>query len=175
MQLNFDSTQVQPLAPMEAIPPGKYNAEITDSELKDTKDGLGKYLQFEFTIIDGEYQGRKQWARLNLVNNNKTAEEIARKELSAICHAAQHLRVGDSQELHNRPMVIIVGVEKHRETGEPTNRIKGYEQVGAGGPSAFSSAPANAGGGFGAKPSFGAAAAQQAAPAQNAAPWAKRA
>lgn len=175
--LNFDASQVKPREAFESLPPGEYTAEITDSEVKDTKDNTGKYLQFEFTVLEGEFAGRKMWDRLNLSNPNKTAEEIARETLSAICHAVGHLRVGDASELHNRPLVIIVKPEKNRETGERDTRIKGYKAVGAGGPAPFAgSAPAaQQGAAFGAKPSFGAAPAQQAAPAQNAAPWAKRA
>lgn len=139
--LNFDANSVEPAQPMSVLPKGRYNAEITDSEMKDTASGGGQYLQLEFTIIDGEYAGRKQWARLNLVNPNKTAEDIARRELSAICHAVGVLKVGDSQELHNRPLQIDVTVEKRKDNGEEANRIKGYIPVGQGGPQAFS-APA---------------------------------
>lgn len=156
--LNFDANSVEPAKPLSALPPAKYNAEITDSEMKETKAGDGQYLQFTFTVIDGEQAGRKLWARLNLVNSNKTAVEIAERELSAICHAAGVLKVGDSQELHNRPMVLDVGVEKNKDTGEPTNRIRGYSAVGAGGPQAFASQPKAA----------------SATPAKAAPPWAKK-
>ena len=123
---NFNANEVEPAAPFDAIPAGKYLAAITDSETKPTKSGSGSYLQLVFTIIEGEYTNRILWARLNLVNPNPTAVKIARSELSAICRAVGVLTPRDSVELHNIPVVINVKVKKRQDTGELTNEIKGY-------------------------------------------------
>jgi hypothetical protein len=71
--LNFNATEVEPSAGFDVIPAGKYNAVISDSEMKDTRSGTGRYLQLEFEIIDGEFKNRKLWARLNLENPNPDA------------------------------------------------------------------------------------------------------
>lgn len=126
MELQFDATDVQPLAPMDVLPKGRYLAEITDSEMKPTKAGDGQYLQLEFTVLDGEFAGRKQWARLNLDNANETAVSIAKQELSAICHSVGVMRVTDSIDLHGKPLYIDVAIEKRKDNGEDSNRIKGY-------------------------------------------------
>jgi len=123
----FDANEVEPNAPLEAIPAGKYMAAITDSEMKATKTGNGSYLQLTFTIVEGEHKGRILWARLNLNNPNATAVKIARGELSAVCRAVGVMRPRDSVELHNIPLVITVKVKKRQDTGELTNEIKGYE------------------------------------------------
>jgi len=62
-QLNFDASKVDPSVPFEAVPSDKYTAAITHSELKPTKAGDGSYFEIEYTIIEGEYKGRKvfQW------------------------------------------------------------------------------------------------------------------
>ena len=44
---------------------GQVLAVVSESELKPTKTGGGKYLQLTFQIIDGEFKGRLVWARLN--------------------------------------------------------------------------------------------------------------
>ena len=124
----FDARQVEPTSTFDAIPAGKYLAAITDSEMKPTKNGSGKYLQLSFTILEGEYKNRVLWARLNLENPNATAVKIARSELSAICHATGVMQPRDSVELHNLPLVISVKVKKREDTGELTNEIKGYER-----------------------------------------------
>ena len=80
----------------------------------------------EFEIIEGEYAGRKVWARLNLENPNETAVAIARGDLSAICRAVGVLTPNDSDELHDIPLVIKVVAKKRQDTGELTNEIKGY-------------------------------------------------
>ncbi len=78
----FDANQVEPSSDFEPIPAGKYQAVITDSEMKQTKSGTGSYLQLSFQIIEGPYQNRLLWARLNLDNPNETARKIAQGELA---------------------------------------------------------------------------------------------
>lgn len=125
----FNANDYEPLGDFEAIPAGNYSAMATDSETKKTKAGTGSYLQLVWEIIDGPHAGRKLWSRLNLDNPNSKAVEIAKRELSSICRAIGVFNPGDSQELHNIPVVLKVGVEKRKDTGEMTNRIKGYDAM----------------------------------------------
>jgi len=122
----FDANQVEPSADFEPIPAGKYEAVITESEMKPTKAGTGHYLQLTFQVIEGEFKNRFLWARLNLDNPNATAVQIARSELSAICRAVGVMAPSDSTELHDLPLVISVKCKKREDTGELTNEIKGY-------------------------------------------------
>jgi len=154
--LNFNATEVEPAAPITALPPGRYPVAISKTEMKDTKAGTGQYLQIELTVTSGTASNRKLWARLNLVNPNQQAVDIARRELSAICHAVGVLQVNDSDELLGREMMVDVAIEKNGQTGEDTNKVKGYSAIGA-------AAPARA-----------AVPASKPAPAK-AAPWAKAA
>lgn len=140
--LNFDATQVEPSSGFSPIPAGKYVAVITDDEMKDTRNGSGRYLQLTFEIVEGEYSGRKLWARLNLENANMEAVKIARADLSAICRAVNVMKLQDTVELHNLPMVITVRLKKNKETDEMQNEIKGYESKQAYAPGATVSAPA---------------------------------
>ena len=125
--LNFNANEVEPSKEFDPIPAGKYIAVITDSEMKDTRAGTGRYLQLEFEITDGEYTGRKLWSRLNIENQNAEAVRMARADLSAICRAVNVLMPNDSAELHNLPLVIKVHCRKDKNTGEITNEIRGYE------------------------------------------------
>jgi hypothetical protein len=124
----FDANEVEPTTDFDPIPAGKYEAVITDSEVKPNKANTGSYLQFTFQILEGEYKGRFLWARLNLDNPNATAVKIARGELSAICRAVGVLQPKDSVELHDLPLVILVKCKKRPDTDELQNEIKGYEQ-----------------------------------------------
>jgi hypothetical protein len=126
--LGFDATDVQPSRDFEPVPAGKYLSVITDSEMMPTKAGTGHYLQLTFQLIDGEYQNRVLWARLNLDNPNQAAVEIAQAELSAICRAVGVLQPRDSCELHNLPLVITVKCRKREDSGEIANEIKGYSK-----------------------------------------------
>jgi len=122
----FDANRVEPSADYDPLPAGKYLAVITESEMKPTKAGTGQYLQLTFEILDGQFKGRKVWARLNLANSNEMTVKIAQAELSAICRAVGVLAPTDSVELHNLPLVITVKCKKRDDTGDVTNEIKGY-------------------------------------------------
>ena len=123
--INFNANEVEPSTGYDPIPAGKYQAVITESEMKPTKTGNGQYLQLEFEIIEGEYKNRKVWARLNLENANADAVRIARADLSAICRAVNVLQPRDSVELHNLPLTIAVRCKKNQDD-EIVNEIKGY-------------------------------------------------
>ena len=123
--INFNANEVEPSVGFEAIPAGKYQAVIVDSDMKPNKAGTGEYLQLEFEIISGEFKNRKLWTRLNLNNPNPDAVRMARADLSAICHAVNVICPGDSIELHNLPLTITVKCRKTPE-GDIVNDIKGY-------------------------------------------------
>ncbi|CAG0972356.1 hypothetical protein PHYC_01318 [Phycisphaerales bacterium] len=130
---NFDANNVDPSVALDPIPAGKYIAVITETEMKPTKTGGGKYLQLTFQVLDGEYKGRLVWARLNLENKSEMTVKIARGELSAICRAVGVMAPKDSIELHNIPLEINVGLKKRDDNGEFTNVIKGYTKKGSNG------------------------------------------
>ena len=123
--INFNANEVEPSISFEAIPAGKYQAVIVDSDMKPNKSGTGEYLQLEFEIIEGEYKNRKLWTRLNLHNPNADAVRIARADLSAICHAVNVIQPRDTIQLHNLPLTITVKCRKTPD-GDIVNDIKGY-------------------------------------------------
>ncbi|MDP1560091.1 MAG: DUF669 domain-containing protein [Pirellulaceae bacterium] len=122
----FDANQIEPTGDFEPIPAGKYLAVITDSEMKPNKAGTGSLLQLTFQVIEGDYENRLLWTRLNLDHPNATAVQIARADLSAICRAVGVLAPKDSVELHNLPLMINVRCKKRQDTGDVVNEIKGY-------------------------------------------------
>lgn len=140
----FDSTQVQPQEPFAVIPAGKYKIQAIASEIRPTKDGNGQYLWFEHEILDGEYQGRKLWERLNLWNSNQQAVEIAQRTLSAMCHATGQLHIEDSEALHFKPMIVTVRVKPAQGNYDASNEIRGYEPANGSAPVPSSAAPAQA-------------------------------
>jgi len=124
-QLNFDAREVKPSAAPDPIPAGKYLVEINESEMKETKNKDGSYLELVFTVVDGEYRGRKLWDRLCINHPNAKTVEIARANLSAICHSVGVLQPQDSVQLHGLPLCVRV-ILKEDNNGEKRNEIKGY-------------------------------------------------
>ncbi|MFA5715994.1 MAG: DUF669 domain-containing protein [Candidatus Paceibacterota bacterium] len=128
-ELNFDSNDVDPVGSFDPIPLGEYVAVISASEMKMTKSGKGQYLQLTYDIIDGEFKGRKVFERLNLVNENEQAQEIAQRTLSAICRCVGVLHPKNSEELHDKPMVIKVGIRPASGEYQASNVVKGYSRT----------------------------------------------
>lgn len=131
--LTFDATAVPPQEAFSVLPAGKYIAQIIASEMRPTKGGDGQYLWLELEILDGEHKGRKTWDRLNIINPNEQAVDIAQRALSAICHALGKTAVQDSEDLHFQPMMITVRVRPARGDYDASNEIRGYEAVAGGG------------------------------------------
>lgn len=117
----FDSSQVEPTTQFDVLPKGKYMVIITDSEVKETKDRTGKYLQLTHEIVDGQFKGRKLWNRLNIVNRSKEAEDIAHRNLSSLCRAAGVAQLADSSQLHNIPVIADVKISKDGEQNDVMN------------------------------------------------------
>ncbi|MCQ4159210.1 DUF669 domain-containing protein [Roseomonas sp. GC11] len=147
----FDATGVAPAAPLELLPPGRYAAQIVNSEMRATRAGNGQYLWLEMDVIEGPHQGRKIWDQLNLVNPSQQTVEIAQRTLSAICHAVGQLQVNDSEQLHFRPLQVTLAVEpdsrdKHLPPQEQRkqNRVKGYAALGGTPPARTAAAPPSA-------------------------------
>lgn len=126
----FDASTVQPSDGFTPIPAGRYLAVINDSDMRASAGG--QYLQLEFEIIEGDYTGRKLWSRLNLIHTNPDAVKFARADLSAICRAVNVMKLTDTIQLHNLPMVVVVKLKKDKETGEMRNEIRGWEPKGSG-------------------------------------------
>ncbi len=63
---NFNAEEVEPSSSFDPIPAGWYTAIISNSEMKATRDGYGEYLSLTLQIIEGNYQNRLVFARLNL-------------------------------------------------------------------------------------------------------------
>ncbi len=120
----FNAMEVES-ASFEVLPPGVYTAIIISSGMEVTKAGTGKFLKLELQIEDGEFHNRRVFDRLNLVNPNPIATQIARAELSSICRAVGVLTPQDSSELHGKPLRIKVSVRITEEYGEQ-NEVKAY-------------------------------------------------
>jgi hypothetical protein len=120
---SFDATSVEPTTAQELLPAGKYRAQIVESEMRVTKNGMGQFLWLMLDLLEGEYKGRKIFDQLNLVNPNPTTVEIAQRTLSAICHATGKMHVSDSEELHLIPMTIQVKIRPPKNGYGESNAV----------------------------------------------------
>jgi len=149
----FNAEEVQPQGSFDPIPAGWYTCMITESEMKPTKTGTGEYLQLRLDVIEGEHQGRVVFDRLNLVNDNQTAVEIAQRQLSAICRAVGVMQPNDSGDLHDKPIRVKVAIRPASGGYDASNEVKAYaEKEGGGTSKPAPAAAASSSGGGGKKP-----------------------
>ena len=130
MLLNFDASKIEVNDSYDVIPDNTLvNAVITSSEWKETKDKTGGYLALKYEIIDGNYKGRIIFENVNLQNSNATAVKIAQETLAKISNAIGKVTVQNSEELHNIPMSLKLGVHPAQNGYEPSNKIKSYSKI----------------------------------------------
>lgn len=127
--LNFNAQTVAPQEAFDVLPAGWYNVRITGSEMKPTKDGGGSFLSLTMTVLDGKFVNRKIFDRLNLVNKNPKAVEIAYQTLSSICHATGVIQIQDSTQLHGIPMQVKIKVRPPEGGYSESNETAGYKAM----------------------------------------------
>lgn len=108
------------------LPPGHYVAHITESEMKETRNKEGHYLQLTFEVLEGEHAKRKFWDRLNLDNKNEQTVAIANKQLATIGECCGIEMLEDSEQLHNIPLVVKLNVKEASAQFAESNEVKGY-------------------------------------------------
>lgn len=129
VELNFDANDVEPMGVLEVLPIGEYTVVISETDMKEASTGKGQYLQLVFSVIDGEYKGRKIFDRLNIVNESTTAQEIAQRGLSSICRAVKVMHPQDSDELKDIPLIVVVGIRPAKGEYQASNVVKGYKNA----------------------------------------------
>ena len=123
--LSFDATKFDPSQVCGQLPIGKHKVHIKSSEIKSTAAGDGGMLILELEILEGPNAGQTGLYRLNLYcEKNQQAKDIAHRQLSAICHVIQVFQIQDSAQLHGKPFIVQVGLQKGEEAAE-----KGYTEV----------------------------------------------
>jgi hypothetical protein len=122
-KINFSVTDApQQTSGNEPKPAGTYVMQVVNSDMRNTKSGSGQYLWLEFDILDGPARG-KYWDRLNIINDNAKAVEIANRQLAAICHALGFAALDDSEKLHFKPLRVQLKVREAKD-GSLQNEAK---------------------------------------------------
>jgi hypothetical protein len=95
----------------EPLPTGNYPVVITGSELRDNKNLTGVNMTLKFNVTAGKYQNRILFENLCVQHQNSTAQGIAQVKLKKLCEALGITKLVDTSELHDKPLIIAVGIE----------------------------------------------------------------
>jgi hypothetical protein len=94
------------------MPKGDYVAVMVKSEVKETKNRDGKYVETEWTVVAPEkYNGRKFWHNINYENKSDIARDIGRGQLTFLCENAGIARLEETSTLHNKPVGVSLDIE----------------------------------------------------------------
>ncbi len=116
--------------PFAPIPAQWYEAEITKSELKVTKDKKGKYISLHFKVTDGDHKNRMLFTNLNIINASEVAVKIARSDLKKICAACDHEgELEDTTDLHNIPMWVKASIKPETSQWPAKNELKDFRHL----------------------------------------------
>lgn len=115
----------------EPLPVGWYLAHIIDSEIVENKRETGNLLKIKVQILEDKYHGRIVFEQFNVTHKSPEAERIGREQFNHIAKAAGVEHVEDSEDVHNKPFMVRLGIER-KEGFEPRNVIKGAKPAGAG-------------------------------------------
>jgi len=129
----FDNTVIEPIGDFSPLPVGEYLVTITGSETKMPKpkaDGseVREYLNLTLTVQDGQYKGRKLFHGLHINHIKPDTTDIAKRTLSAICTITGVNRPKRTEELHDKPFTVVVGIRAgDANYPSPSNEIKGWK------------------------------------------------
>lgn len=94
--ISFNAAEVQPTS-FDALPPGSYEAVVSNSESRPMKSGNGMGFNFEFEIISGNFKGRKVFVWITFEHRTSPqAQQIGREQLSALCRAVGVTQLNDT-------------------------------------------------------------------------------
>lgn len=145
----FYDENAEPAADFSPIPSGEYEAEIVNSTIEEIskKQSSGKCLVLVWKIVNGDYEGRQIWQRLNLwfEGSEKTpgkVVQIANSQFRSVREATGVVTPADTAELHGIPCLLRVELVK-QEGYADKNEVKHVGARGGSGPA--SAAPAAGG------------------------------
>lgn len=126
-KVDWDQGQDKAGGSFEVLPKGRYACIVASSEDKSTKDGKGRYLEFKYEVVKGDYTKRLLWARFNVHNPSEVAQQIGREQFKALCVACGFEDgVKKTEELHNKKVVCLVDIERGTGGYQDKNVVSGY-------------------------------------------------
>lgn len=125
----FNAHEVTPAVGISVIPKGDYDVIFSSAEIKPTKSGNGGFIECQFKVINGEHKDAILFERLNLWNQNEQAVNIARAQLSALCHVTEVFVLTDgvntmNQQMKNKPFKVHVDVSMNEKKEAIGNEVK---------------------------------------------------
>ncbi len=122
----------------DVIPSGRYQAKVTDGEIRESgpnaKHPGAEYINWEFTIQEGDQEGRKQWTNTPFSHGSHDCSEWTANALIGLRNLLAATEVWSAEEMASdtfdfeiddvlgADVTIIVVVSDYQ--GEEVNNVK---------------------------------------------------
>lgn len=137
----------------DAIPSGRYQAKLTDGEIRESKSSAkhpgAEYISWEFTVLDGDYEGRKLWQVTSLNHGSCSCKNWKEDSLFGLKAVLSSSGIWTTEELNNEEFdfeindiigtdfTLIVAIKQYQgEDQNDVKRVKPASLVGDGSQSA---------------------------------------
>jgi len=110
-QNGFDPNSVEPADDFDVLPPGKYPVLIESADGRPTKNGQGFGVNLQFSILDGQFKGRKLFKWINIQHTSQKAQEIGQREFSALGKAIGLISITNTNQLLGKAVIAHVKVK----------------------------------------------------------------
>lgn len=137
--LDFNAADVEPADnDFTPLPVGDYKMAVTNTEIKETKSNAqNKYLSVTLEVLEGNYKGRLVFENLNLwragtSEKDRITVKIAQQKLSGICRAVGNLKIKDTSELHNKPIIATLKIRPASGDYGERNEVAKYRSINGG-------------------------------------------
>lgn len=112
----------------DPIPEGDYILRVSETDIKDTKDGTGKYVKVVFDVVAPSHQGRKIFANFNIFNSSADAERIGKQQLKSLVIAGKVQEpLRDTDQLVGATVRAKVAIKPAEGQFDAQNVIKSYK------------------------------------------------
>lgn len=133
----WDASGYDPDQPdFNILPQGEYTVCVTESDICPTKAGNGTLCKLKLKIIAGDHKNRTLYDNINLKNPNEDATRIGKRQMDSLLYSTGILKPSDTSELHNKPVIAVIEVQKRKDTGGLSNSVKKYKPLASGSPPA---------------------------------------
>jgi len=127
MDFDFTLDDIEDVS-FDLLPKGVYPVQVEKAEVCDTKDGKGKYISVELTVLGEDHNGRKIFDLFNVVNESEKAENIGKSQLKnlIISSGADIDIFTGADQLIGLEMDAHVVVKKGKDDYDDRNAVKKY-------------------------------------------------
>ncbi len=118
----FDIDTEEGTPPRVLIPPGKYEAEITEARVSETKNGRGTGVNVTWTITKGDFEKRLVFQYILTRHESENAQRFGRQKFRDVCVACGASgQITSLDVLLYKPCLITLIIRRDK-TGEYPDR-----------------------------------------------------